>query len=89
MQKDLDILVAKDLYTYLWYSIKASILETNNDTLPWFNNRFINVVSYNMPVAPWATMHTWLKLDYIEHIEPENTFKELLEFYSFNMLNII
>lgn len=84
MQKYLDVMVANNQSTYLWYSIKASILQTNISTHHWFNNRFINVVSYNAYSAPWPTLHQWLKLDYIEHNEPERTYNDLLEFYSYN-----
>ena len=88
MQKDLDVMVAKNHCTYLWYSIKASILQTNIYTHHWFYNRFINVVSYNAYSAPWPTLHHWLKLDYVEHNEPEKTYHDLLDFYSYNSNSI-
>jgi hypothetical protein len=82
--KNLDVKLANNLSTYLWYSIKACILQTNPNTLHWFNNRFINVVSYNAHSAPWGPLRHWLKLDYIEHNEPETLFKDMLTFYSYN-----
>ena len=88
MQKTLDVLLAKDFSTYLWYSFKACILKTNLDTHSWFKNRFLNIVSYNAPYAPWKKAHTWLKLDYIEHNAPESTFQDLLEFYSYNSKSV-
>jgi len=88
MQKDLDVMVAKNLGTYLWYSIKASILQTNIGTHPWFHNRFINVIDYHAYGNPWPTLHQWLKLDYLEQNEPEKTFHDLLDFYSYNSNSI-
>ena len=88
MQKFLDVVLVKDFSTYLWYSLKACILQTNPYALGWFYNRFTNIVSYHAYGAPWDPMRDWLKLDYIECNEIQALFEDLIDFYSYNAISI-
>ena len=88
MQKFLDVALTKDFSTYLWYSLKACILQTDPNSLGWFYNRFVNVVSYHAYGAPWDPMRDWLKLDYIECNEIQSLFEDYIDFYSYNATSI-